>query len=52
MDFSECKNPEYDFPWKGSKTMGPVETEIRASKAKFVGLFMLTVESDTNDLRC
>ena len=22
--FSEHKNPEYDFLWKGSKAMGPV----------------------------
>ena len=24
MDFSERKNPEYDFLWKGSKAIGPV----------------------------
>ena len=24
LDFSERKNPEYDFLWKGSKAVGPV----------------------------
>ena len=32
MDFSECKNPEYDFLRKGSKAMGPRVVDLRQEK--------------------
>ena len=30
--FSEHKNPEYDFLWKGSKAMGPMSLDLRYIK--------------------
>ena len=32
MDFSERKNPEYDFLRKGSKAVGPVVVDLRHVK--------------------
>ena len=61
MDFSERKNPEYDFLRKGSKAVGQCRRFTARKKnlnpkleplSKIVGLFTLTVESDANDVRC
>ena len=32
MDFSERKNPEYDFLWKGSKAVGPCVVDLQHVK--------------------
>ena len=57
--FSERKSPEYDFLRKGSKAVGRrftarkrISSRNLSLRAKFVGLFMLYVGSDADDLRC
>ena len=60
--FSEHKNPQYDFLWKGCKAVGSCvvdlrhvkehQAEIRASEQNLLDFScMLTVKSDANDLR-
>ena len=61
MDFSERKNPEYDFLRKGIKAVGPVSYIYGKEKnlkpileplSKICRTFHAHCRNDANDLRC